>query len=473
VDRSILHVDMDAFFAAIEVLDDPLLRGRAVIVGAEGPRGVVASCTYEARAFGVRSAMASVEAKRRCPHAVFVPGRHDRYGEVSATLHEVFHEFSPLVEPIALDEAFIDISGSWRRQTPQATALAVRAAVQERTSLRCSVGLATVKFIAKLASEAAKPRVRRSNARERFGGAAEPGVVVTPRRPGDGLGPVGAVVVAEGVVDIAGPDTLAFLHAHPARSLWGVGPVTMERLARFGVETVGDIARLPQETLVSALGPASGQHLWELSQGRDPRAVVPERETKSVGHEETFVEDITDPARLHIEVVRLADAVARRLARSAGAARTVTVKLKWPDFTLTTRSRTIPQPTASGPQIADVADELLREPELAARIAGTGVRLLGLSVSGFGEPDSGVAQLSLFEPDQDVPNLATSPTAPDAEALDAVVAAVRRRFGDDSLVPTTLTGQPGSRQAQLSRAVRRASREPNPNSTDSTDSTGS
>ncbi|HZU80852.1 MAG TPA: DNA polymerase IV, partial [Acidimicrobiales bacterium] len=221
LDCTVLHVDMDAFFAAVEVLDDPALAGKPVIVGGSGMRGVVASCTYEARVFGVRSAMSAVEARRRCPKALFVSGRYWRYQQVSEQLHEVLHEFTPVVEPIGLDEAFLDVAGAVRLLGPPPTiAAALRAAVGDRLGLTCSVGVARTKMVAKLASEAAKP-------------------LATSEGPRPG----------RGVVVVEPEQELAFLHALPVRALWGVGPATAVRLERLGVTTVAELAALPEETL--------------------------------------------------------------------------------------------------------------------------------------------------------------------------------------------------------------------------------
>ena len=259
-DLDILHVDMDCFFAAVEVLDDPSLRGLPVIVGGTGSRGVVASCSYEARATGVRSAMPMGEARRRCPRAVILSGRHDRYAEVSRELHRVFATITPVVEPISLDEAFLDVSGSHRLLgTSEAIAHEVRARVRQFLQLECSVGVARSKLIAKLASRAAKPIATRSGP-----------------RPGPG------------VVVVTAAEELAFLQPRPVRDLWGVGPRTAERLARFGIATVGDVARLDEASLVRILGPAAGRQLHALAWAKDDRRVVPDQQVKSIGHEETF-----------------------------------------------------------------------------------------------------------------------------------------------------------------------------------------
>ncbi|MEA2932475.1 MAG: polymerase [Actinomycetota bacterium] len=357
---TILHVDMDAFYASVEVLDDPTLAGRPVIVGGSGDRGVVASCSYEARAWGVRSAMPSARARRLCPDAVFRPGRFERYAELSGQLHDIFLGFTPLVERISLDEAFLDVAGARRLlgSGPEIAA-AIRQRILGEMGLPASVGVATCKFIAKMASVAAKPS------------AAPTGPV-----PG-----VGVWVVAPG-------QELAFLHPHPVRALWGVGPATHRRLDRFGVRTVGDLAALPVDALVGALGPALGRHLHELAWGRDRRPVVPERVVKSIGHEETFATDLRDHDVLHVEVVRQSDAVATRMRKAAVAGRTVTLKVRFHDFRTITRSRTAPAPVDTGRELARLAGELL-----ASVDCSEGVRLLGVSASNLVE--RGAEQLSL------------------------------------------------------------------------------
>jgi DNA polymerase-4 len=416
-------VDMDAFFASVEALDDPSLAGRPLVVGGTGRRGVVASCSYEARRFGVRSAMPSAVARRLCPDAVFVPGRHERYAEVSRRMHDIFRRWTPLVEGVSLDEAFLDVTGALRLfGTPAEIARAVRDSVASELGLSCSVGAATVKFVAKLASEAAKPR---------WGP--------------DGFDPGPGVVVVE-------PDrTLEFLHPHPISALWGVGPATGERLARLGIRTIGDLARVPRATLESAVGRAHGGHLADLAQGVDPRGVEPDRKVKSVGHEETYPEDRRDSEGLHIEVVRMADSVASRL-RSAGlAGRTVTLKVRYGDFTTRTRSVTAAgDPLDTGSGIAAAASDLLAGVDLSP-----GVRLLGVSVSNLC-PSAGSEprQLALDFP---APGAAAAGHKPAAvgrrRAADAALDEVRRRFGERAAGPAALldggqlrTRRPGENQ---------------------------
>ena len=396
---TILHVDMDAFYASVEVLRDPTLQGKPVIVGGSGDRGVVASCSYEARAYGISSAMPSARARRLCPHAVFVHGNFDAYGDYSRRLHAVFASFTPLVEGIALDEAFLDVAGARRLFGPtEHIAHAIRARVHEELGLRCSVGVGPTKLIAKLASKAAKPRAS-------LAGAVEgPGVVVV--LPGE---------------------ELAFLHPLPVSALWGVGPATEERLRRFGVTTVGELAALPLDTLVAALGTANGRHLHDLSWGRDPRPVEPVRETKSIGHEETYAVDLVDDEDLHREVVRMADSVAARLRKARLAGRTVTLKVRFHDFSTITRSHTFAATVDTAPEIARAAVALLGQVDPTP-----GVRLLGVSMSNL---MAGAArQLTLDELD-----------SPAWDEASRAVDEIRDRFGERAVGPAALVEDGGLR----------------------------
>ena len=392
---SILHVDMDAFYASVEVLLDPSLAGKPVIVGGSGDRGVVASCSYEARAYGIHSAMPSARARRLCPHAVFLSGRFDVYSEYSRRIHEVFTSFTPLVEGIALDEAFLDVSGAHRLfGTGEEIAHTIRNRIRDELRLDCSVGVAAIKLIAKLASKAAKPKASL--------GGLQPGA--------------GVLVVPPGA-------ELAFLHPLPVESLWGVGPATATRLRRFGVTTIGDLAAVPLESLVRALGQALGRHLHDLSQGRDPRPVEPAREVKSVSHEETYAHDFVEHEPLRAEAVRMSDAVAARLRKARLAGRTVTVKVRFHDFSTITRSHSFPAPVDTGPVIARAATSLLDQVDVSS-----GVRLLGVGVSNLVE--DGARQLSL----DDVGDEAAWTDA--SRAVDEV----RTRFGPGAVGPAALAG---------------------------------
>ena len=434
---SILHVDMDAFFASVEVLDDPSLAGKPVIVGGSGARGVVASCTYEARAFGVRSAMASVRARQVCPHAVFIDGHYSRYKELSAQLREVLRSFTPLVEPVGLDEAFLDIRGVLHLLgPPDEIGTAIRRRVREEIGLECSVGAGRSKMIAKLASRAAKP----------IAGARG-------KLPG------------RGVVVVEPEEEVAFLHPMPVEQLWGVGPASAKRLTGLGVHTVGDLAVLPEAVLVRALGKAHGKHLAALARGEDTEPVVAERPTKSVGHEETFREDIADCALLQGHALRMAESVAGHLRSSGQAGRTVTVKLKFADFSLLTRSHTMGVGLDTGAAIGAVAVALLDAAELPA-----GVRLLGVSVSGL-QPASAGRQLT-FDVDAVATAALSGRSARAARRQEhwrdvtAAIDEIRRRYGTAAVGMASMVGPggisvPARRDAPWGpRAGEQASREP-------------
>jgi len=395
--RTILHVDMDAFFVAVEVRRRPELRGKPVIVGGTGARGVVAAASYEARRYGVHSAMPSVRAQRLCPQAVFLPGDHAHYETVSLDVHRIFGTFTPLVEGIALDEAFLDVTGSRRLLgTGEEIAHHLRDRVQRELDLSCSVGVAPVKLLAKLASEAAKPR------------ATPAGI-----EPGRGV-----VVVAPG-------EELAFLHPHPVQALWGVGPKTLERLQRLGVTTVGDLAALPLEAVTRLLGRANGRHLHELSLAVDPRPVIPDRAVKSVGHEQTFASDRHDHAACAVELVRMADAVAARLRAHDLAGRTVSIKVRFNDFATITRSVTVAEALSSGPAIADAAHGLLAGVDVTP-----GVRLLGVSVSQL--QVHAAHQLSFDDAGEG-----------DWDGASRTVDDIRRRFGAEAIGPASLVSPGG------------------------------
>jgi len=397
--RTILHVDMDAFYASVEQRRRPELRGRPVVVGGAGARGVVAAASYEARVYGVRSAMPSVQAQRLCPHAVFLDGDHAHYAEVSQRIMAIFESFTPLVEPLSLDEAFLDVTGARRLHGDgPAIAAAIRQTVLDQEGLTCSVGVATTKFVAKLASEAAKP-------------------TATPQGPQPGLGV--KVVPADGVLD--------FLHPLPVQALWGVGPKTLERLQRLGVRTVADLAAMEERALVAALGQASGRHLRALAHGIDPRPVVPDHAAKSIGHEETFAHDRHDRARLDADLVRLGDAVASRLRAARVAGRTVSIKVRFNDFRTITRSTTLPVPVDTGHDVVRAARRLLEQVDPTP-----GVRLLGIHVSQLVE--DAARQLSF----DDLVEPAWS------EATGAVDA-IRARFGASAIGPASLVGPDGIR----------------------------
>ncbi|MCL1839032.1 MAG: DNA polymerase IV [Propionibacteriaceae bacterium] len=354
---SILHLDLDAFFAAVEQRDKPSLRGKPVIVGGVGMRSVVATASYEARVFGVHSAMPMHEARRRCPHAAFLCGRFRLYQEASRQVMAILRELSPLVETMSLDEAFVDLRAASPAYDLRDAALFelaqdVRRKVNEKTGgLTASIGLGSSKFIAKVGSELAKP---------------------------DG---VRLIRVGDEVETIAGLG---------ARAIPGVGPATMERLTRLGVKTVADIQALSLPELVRELGKLYGEHLFSLVRAIDDREVVPVREAKSISVEDTFEHDIVDRGELKQVMARHAEIVASRLVKAKLFARTVTLKVRWPDFSITSRSRTTNDATNSPEQLIKIASALLDGLDTSE-----GVRLLGVGVSGFTD----VSQGSLFELD--------------------------------------------------------------------------
>ena len=309
----VLHVDMDAFYASVELRSQPGLRGQPVIVGGGGSRGVVLSATYEARRFGVHSAMPMARARRLCPRAVVLAPHYDTYVEVSSGVMEIFRSITPLVEPLALDEAFLDVAGARRRLgRPAAIGELIRARVADEQGITCSVGVASTKFVAKLASTRCKPD----------------GLLVVPR-----------------------DDVVAFLHPLPVGALWGVGERTEESLSRLGLRTVGDVANTPLATLQRALGPGSGGHLHALSWGRDDREVIPHEPDRSIGAEETFARDVDDPEVVRRELLRLAERTAVRLRAAALQGRTVSIKVRFADFTTITRARTLRETTDVGREI--------------------------------------------------------------------------------------------------------------------------
>jgi DNA polymerase-4 len=418
IEPTILHVDMDAFFAAVEIRRHPELRGRPVVVGGAGPRGVVAAASYEARAHGVHSAMPGVRARRLCPDAVFLPGDHAHYAEVSARVMAVFRRMTPLVEPISLDEAFLDVAGARRLLgSPVELAHRIRGEVLAEEGLTCSVGVARVKFLAKLASEAAKPRA-------------------TPDGPRPGPG---VVVVDPG-------HERSFLHPLPVQALWGVGPATLARLARLGITTVGHLAETPEPALVAALGRAAGLHLHALANVVDPRPVVADQAVKSVSHEETFARDLTRADLIGIELLRLADAVATRLRAAGTAGRTVGVKVRFGDFRTITRSSTLSEPTDATHEITRVARTLLDGIDVTQ-----GIRLLGVSVTQLG--DTGLRQLSfddVLAEGSPGDGTARPPAAAPAQhaRVEAVVDEVRARFGARAVGPASLIGPDGLRVAR-------------------------
>jgi DNA polymerase IV len=400
---------MDAFFASVEVLDDPTLAGQPVIVGGAGARGVVASCTYEARAYGVRSAMPSVRARQLCPQAIFLPGRHGRYAEISGQLHDILNDITLMVEPIGLDEAFLDVAGAIRLLgPPDVIAHTLRQRVRADLSLDCAVGIGRSKMIAKLASRAAKPRASRAG--------LEPG---------------------PGVVMVDPDRELAFLHEHDVEALWGVGPATAKRLHELGVVTVGDLAALPVDTVVRRVGKASGLHLAALARGEDPDPVNPNRPTKSIGHEETFSQDLVDPAELERHVLRMSESVATMLRGSSSSTRTVTVKVKFKDLSLISRSHTLGRAISTGGAIGRVAAALL-----AAIDPGEGIRLLGVSASGLMEGSGDQLSFDLGDGREEGVQSATT-VEQSWQDVTAAVDAIRERFGRSSVGSAAMVSDEG------------------------------
>jgi DNA polymerase IV len=342
--RCIAHVDLDAFFAAVEQRDRPELRGKPVLVGGSARRGVVAACSYEARRFGIRSAMPMAEALRRCPQAIVVPHRMDRYAEASRAFFAILGDFSPEVEGLSFDEAFLDLTGTERLLGPPlAVAQQIKARVRAELSLVASVGLAPIKFAAKIASDIDKP---------------------------DGL----RVVAPE--------QLLSFLHPLPISRLWGVGEVTAQALTSLGLSTIGEVARYPEASLVARLGPATGHHLAALARGQDAREVEREGDPSSIGHQETFDDDLDDRADLAVVLLHQADRVAARLRRRELRAAVVVLIIKYDDFRQITRRVTLDAPTSDGSRIASAAIELLAKVEIEPR-KGKRVRLCGVSTSGL------------------------------------------------------------------------------------------
>ncbi|GAB3193506.1 DNA polymerase IV [Geodermatophilus arenarius] len=379
-----LHVDMDAFFASVEVRRHPELAGTPVIVGGAGNRGVVTSATYEARAYGVHAAMPTARALRLCPTATVLPGDTALYAEVSRAVMALFRSVTPLVEPLSLDEAFLDVGGAGRRLGDAAEiGDYLRARVFDEQGITCSVGVAGTKFVAKLASTRAKP---------------------------DGL----LVVRPAEVID--------FLHPLPVGALWGVGAKTEQVLLRLGLRTVGDLAHVPARTLQRALGPAAGGHLHELAWGRDPRRVVPDEPERSTGHEETFPTDVDDPAVVHRELLRLSERTAARLRAGGWLTRTVSIKVRFADFTTLTRSRTLGVPTDVGQDVYETARALFD----ALGLDRARIRLVGVRAERLVPAGQAPRQLELG--------------AREHGRRDAELAADRaaRRFGAGAVRPATL-----------------------------------
>jgi len=380
---TILHADLDAFYASVEQRDDPRLRGQPVIVGG----GVVLAASYEAKACGIRTAMGGAQARRLCPRAIVVPPRMSAYSEASKAVFEVFHDMSPFVEGISIDEAFLDVRGMERiAGSPVEIAVRLRDEVRARVGLPITVGVARTKFLAKVASGVAKPD----------------GLLVVP------------------------PDReLAFLHPLPVERLWGVGAVTARKLHAHAIATVGDVARLDEGTLVALLGRASGRHLHALAHNRDARRVQARRRRRSIGAQRALGRARMSADEIDVSLVGLVDRVTRRMREAGRVGRTVVLRLRFADFTRATRSHTLPQATAETQAILSAARELLAI--AMPMIEGQGLTLVGISVSNLENDDA--VQLALpFD-------------RWSGGALDAALDEVRKRYGSTAVTRGVLGGR--------------------------------
>lgn len=343
-EASMLHVDMDSFFVSVELLDRPELVGRPVAAAHDTVRSVVSSASYEARRFGVRSAMPVARAKQLCPELVLITPTFEKYRRASREVMSVFHEFTPLVEPLSIDEAFLDVAGSTKLfGTPIEIARAIRHRVRERTGLPASVGLAATKFVAKLASQRAKP---------------------------------------DGVLEIPPARTLEFLHSLPVEAMWGVGQATARALKSRAIHTVADLSREPLPSLTRIVGSASATKLHALANGRDARAVETTRTEKSIGHEETFTGDVSDPAVIDRELLRLSTRTGERLRAAQFEARTIAIKVRWDTFETVTRSRTLAEATNATRRIVQTARELYASLDAMRPVRLIGVRAEQLRPAG-------------------------------------------------------------------------------------------
>lgn len=378
---SMLHVDMDSFFVSVELLDFPELRGRPVAAAHDTVRSVVSSASYEARRYGVRSAMPVARAKQLCPELVLIPPTFEKYRRASREVMAVFHEFTPLVEPLSIDEAFLDVSGSLKLfGSPADIARALRERIRERTQLPASVGLAGTKFVAKLASQRAKP---------------------------------------DGILEIPPSRTVEFLHSLPVEAMWGVGAATARTLKSRAIHTVADLAHEPLPSLTRLVGTSNAQRLHDLANGRDAREVHTSRVEKSIGHEETFARDVTDAAYLERELLRLATRTGERLRDADLEARTIAIKVRWESFETVTRSRTLTESTNATLRIYQTARELL-----ATLGTGRPVRLIGVRAEQLAPAGSDPA--GLWSDDDDW------------RAVDQAVDELRGRFGAAGVTSASL-----------------------------------
>ena len=380
---TILHIDMDAFYASVAERDDPTLRGKEVVVGA-GARGVVLSANYAARKLGIRAAMPVGRAQRMAPHAIFVHPDHARYSEVSSHVMEIFHSYTPLVEPLSLDEAFLDVTGSKRlKGSGREIGAKIREEISASQGITCSVGIASTKFIAKLASQHCKPN---------------------------------------GLLEIAPDRVLEFLHPLPVNAIWGVGPKTNEELQRLGLRTVADIAQTPRSTLIRALGEGTGASLYELAWGRDYRDVTPDEPDKSISAAETFAEDLEDPDEILREFLRLIEKATGRMRKRNLAAQTVSIKVRFSDFKTITRSKTLELPVIGVQESYEVVKKLY----LGLKLDRTRLRLVGVALENLIDQSAAPQQLILGEREKGWREA--------TEAIDRATA----RFGKGSVRPARL-----------------------------------
>ena len=383
--KSIIHLDMDAFYPAVEVLDNPVLKGKPVIVGGSRERGVVSSASYEARKFGVHSAQPIARAMRLCPKGIFLPVRMSRYRQLSKQVFEIFYRFTPLVEPLSIDEAFLDVTGSERLLgQPKEIAKNIKQMVFKETGLTVSAGVAPSKFVAKIASDIDKP---------------------------DGL-------------TVVHPDRVSeFLDPLPIKKMWGIGKVTLEALTRLNIHTFKDLHQMPVDVLEKKFG-KHGVRMHQLSMGIDEREVVTEYDAKSIGHENTFLQDILEINVAKKELLSLANRVARRMRRKGVSGRTISLKVKYSDFVQITRSATLQKPTDDSPEIYSTACRLLEKTEVGKRP----VRLLGISLS----------QLSLFHTKDQLSLFHQDVADQKKKELNKALDSLYEKFGEKSIRPGTL-----------------------------------
>ena len=383
--KHIIHLDMDAFYPSVEILDNPSLKRKPVIVGGSKERGVVSSASYEARKFGVHSAQPIAKAKRLCPQGIFLPVRMTRYQEVSKQAFEIFHRFTPLVEPLSIDEAFLDVTGSIRLfGQPENIAKKIKQVIFTETGLTISAGVAPSKFVAKIASDMDKP---------------------------DGL----TIVHPDGVVE--------FLDPLPIDKMWGVGKVTQHILSRLNIHTFKDLRQTPVEVLEKKFG-KQGAKIHQLAMGIDKREVIPEHDVKSIGHEETFMQDIVSLGIAQKELLALSNKTARRMRHKGLKGRTISLKIKYFDFVQITRSTTLSKFTDDGLEIYLAVCGLLTKTGVTKKP----IRLLGISLSQLSFLGIGT-QLSLFD---------QNPSSQKRQRLNTVLDSLYEKFGDKSVVPGTL-----------------------------------